>query len=380
MSEQSARLGLPYIQPAQSQKHVTHNEALERLDAMVQLVVESIGAQTPPALAQPGQIWALGGGATGAWAGQDTMLAAWTGDGWLFVAPQPGWCAACDGDLFLWDGAEWDRLAATDLDNLAGVGVNTSHDAVNRLAVASDASLFSHDGAGHQIKVNKAAPADTASLLFQTGWSGRAEMGTAGNDDFAIKVSPDGTSWSEALRINAASSTVTMPQGAEINGPLTGTAVTQSNNDTTPDRLIRAQDGYVRGSILGTVSQSGGVPTGAIIQRGSNANGEFVRFADGTQICWVNGRTGVRVTSGLLRESWAFPATFIPSQTVHCSVNIASHSTASFVNCAFADVGPPAVSSPSPFVSVSIGFWSSGTWPTGAEITDLSYMAIGRWF
>ncbi|HGM6895500.1 TPA: hypothetical protein ACKQDP_006126, partial [Pseudomonas aeruginosa] len=44
---------------------------------------------------------------------------------------------------------------------------------------------------------------------------------------------------------------------------------------------------YSRDSILGSVSQSSGVPTGAVIQRGSNANGEFVRFADGTQICIV---------------------------------------------------------------------------------------------
>jgi len=43
---------------------------------------------------------------------------------------------------------------------------------------------------------------------------------------------------------------------------------------------------YTSRSILGTVSQAGGVPTGAIIERGSNANGEYVRFADGTQICW----------------------------------------------------------------------------------------------
>jgi|GEM_PF-3658835 hypothetical protein len=43
---------------------------------------------------------------------------------------------------------------------------------------------------------------------------------------------------------------------------------------------------YNRQNILGTVSQSGGVPTGAVIERGSNANGEYVRFADGTQICW----------------------------------------------------------------------------------------------
>lgn len=74
---------------------------------------------------------------------------------------------------------------------------------------------------------------------------------------------------------------------------------------------------YSRDSILGTVSQSGGVPTGAIIERGSNANGGYVRYADGTQIC-----TGAVTVSG---TSWAamvgggsyspvasatFPATF----------------------------------------------------------------------
>lgn len=53
------------------------------------------------------------------------------------------------------------------------------------------------------------------------------------------------------------------------------------SNSLTPDKAFR------RGNILGTVSQSGGVPTGAVIERGSNANGQYVRFADGTQICWM---------------------------------------------------------------------------------------------
>ena len=42
-----------------------------------------------------------------------------------------------------------------------------------------------------------------------------------------------------------------------------------------------------QGRIVGVVSQSGGVPTGAVIERGSNANGTYVRFADGTQICTI---------------------------------------------------------------------------------------------
>lgn len=37
--------------------------------------------------------------------------------------------------------------------------------------------------------------------------------------------------------------------------------------------------------ILGLVSQAGGSPTGSIFERGSNANGEYVKFADGTMIC-----------------------------------------------------------------------------------------------
>jgi len=44
-------------------------------------------------------------------------------------------------------------------------------------------------------------------------------------------------------------------------------------------------EAYQKNNILGTVSESSGTPTGAIIERGSNANGEFVKYADGTLIC-----------------------------------------------------------------------------------------------
>lgn len=59
-------------------------------------------------------------------------------------------------------------------------------------------------------------------------------------------------------------------------------------------------------AILGTVSQSSGVPTGAIIERGSNANGEYVRFADGTQICQFL----LASTSVSAETIWTFPAAF----------------------------------------------------------------------
>lgn len=84
---------------------------------------------------------------------------------------------------------------------------------------------------------------------------------------------------------------------------------------------------YSRDSILGTVSQSSGVPTGAVIDRGSNANGEYVRFADGTQICWA-GRAltvttaaagSIHVDGSPANGLWAYPAAFISSPNTHCN-------------------------------------------------------------
>ena len=90
---------------------------------------------------------------------------------------------------------------------------------------------------------------------------------------------------------------------------------------------------YGKGNVVGTVSQSGGVPTGAIIERGSNANGEFVRYADGTQICLktflVQNSTPTQVgTTGLYTFSTlsggTYPASFVGSSP---SLNVTATTT-----------------------------------------------------
>jgi hypothetical protein len=77
---------------------------------------------------------------------------------------------------------------------------------------------------------------------------------------------------------------------------------------TTPDG-----DVYAEGNILGTVSQSGGVPTGAIIERGSNANGSFVKYADGTMICQFQYSNNRTVSSTVISVTRTLPATFVNS-------------------------------------------------------------------
>ena len=206
MPDDSAILALPYIQPSQAQKHVTHNEALARLDVLVQLVVAGFDATTAPVSPVEGETHALGSGPTGVWAGQDNMLASWRDAVWVFITPLAGWRAfgLGEAELRIWDGAAWVRPLG-EADNLDGIGINTTHDATNRLSVSSDATLLSHAGSDHQLKLNKAASGDTTSLLFQSNWSGHAEMGLSGDIDFAIKVSDDGSAWNDALHIDAAS-------------------------------------------------------------------------------------------------------------------------------------------------------------------------------
>jgi hypothetical protein len=93
----------------------------------------------------------------------------------------------------------------------ATLGINATADTTNRLAVSSPASLFNHDGGGHQVKVNKNVATDTASFLFQDGFSGRAEIGLAGDDDFRFKVSSDGSSWHDGIKIDRTTGRVDFP-------------------------------------------------------------------------------------------------------------------------------------------------------------------------
>lgn len=91
-----------------------------------------------------------------------------------------------------------------------GIGGATA-DATNRLSVNSPAALFNREEDDIQVKVNKEATGDTASFLFQTGFSGRAEIGLVGDDDFQFKVSPDGSSFFTGILIDKDTGAVSFP-------------------------------------------------------------------------------------------------------------------------------------------------------------------------
>jgi len=109
MSDATARFSLPLIASGQAQKEMFHNEALTRIDALLEPVVETVALDDPPASPVPGQCWIVGATPSGAWTGQARSIAAWTDGGWRFLAPVVGttvWSRA-DALFVHFDGSNW---------------------------------------------------------------------------------------------------------------------------------------------------------------------------------------------------------------------------------------------------------------------------------
>ncbi len=162
----------------------------------------------PPASPAEGDRYIVASGGTDAWDGEDGNVATFVDGAWAFAVPAEGWLAYdlnSETVLVFLSGVWTAAGLPTTVDHL---GINATADATSRLAVRSASVLFAAieaaDGGSGDIRftVSKETESDTASLLFQDGFAGRAEVGLAGDDDFVFKVSPDGTTWVEAIRID----------------------------------------------------------------------------------------------------------------------------------------------------------------------------------
>ena len=370
MSDTTTHLGLPYLLAAQAQKHVTHNEALRLLDAMVQLSVLDRTRTAPPGSPADGDRHLVASGATGLWAGWDLNVAFWVDGVWMRLVPRQGWLVwiAAEQMFLVWNGSAWDPVGepvdvsdavfslVSDADptkkalfSLSGITTGTTRtftlpntsselailagtqtftgnktfsgtltasgtvtvsaatatigaatgtatygmgtgatttgttktlnlgtggasgsttvvnigpatagaggttvvntptvtfsnavtqvgmpqanltaqllglggataDAYNRLSVNTPAVLLNNAGAGIEATVNKAAAGNDAAFAFKTNWSARALIGLLGSDDFSFKVSPDGSSFFDAIRIDRTSGQVELPQPTVLPG------------------------------------------------------------------------------------------------------------------------------------------------------------------
>lgn len=193
-------LKLPYLLPAQAQKHVTHAEALQILDAVVHLSVDTPAENTPPPDPAGGTRMLVGATPEGAWEGHAGALAVFLDGSWRFHTPQRGWVChiAGTGEVRVFDGTDWQ--IPTPAETTDRLGISATPDATNRLALASPASLFNHAGDSHRLTINRAMAGDHASLLFQTGFTADAEIGLAGSDGLVAKIADNGGALLDAWR------------------------------------------------------------------------------------------------------------------------------------------------------------------------------------
>src|SRR3954468_7036289 len=272
-------LGLPFIEASQAQKHVTHNEALRILDAAIQIAVADLTRTSPPVSPAEGERHVVAAGATGAWAGQGNAIAAWQDGAWAYLVPKTGWCiwSVADNVVFVFDGTHWRDLRdlPVTLDNAVHVGINTSASAPNLLSVKSNAALLAAinvaDGGNGdaRLQISKESAAKTASVFFSDAFSGRAEFGLAGSDAFKLKVSPDGSSWTDAFSIDQSSGNLTLPRGLALSGVIAPAQITANQNDYNP----------------------AGVASAAVLQLSSDASRSLSGLAGGSEgriLCLIN--------------------------------------------------------------------------------------------
>ncbi|WP_019906428.1 DUF2793 domain-containing protein [Methylobacterium sp. 77] len=231
MSQTTANLALPLIAAAQAGKHVTYNEALAALDTLVQLACLDKDLTAPPPSPVEGARYLIAAAApTGAWTGLSGRIVHFRDGVWEGFAPRAGWLAyVADEDAFYhFDGTGWTGLARTisALQNLGLLGLGTSADADNPFSAKLNKALWTARGSGEggsgdlRTVLNKASAANVLSLLMQSGFSGRAEIGLVADDSLTAKVSADGTNWTHAWRVQPGNGYVGFGSAAAPGGPV----------------------------------------------------------------------------------------------------------------------------------------------------------------
>lgn len=120
---QTPHFNLDYLMPEQAQKHVTINDALRRLDGLVQLSVKNRTTSIPPAAPENGDRYLVGPEPQDAWEGASGYLALYEDTAWHFIAPQNGWRLWDEAarTLLVFDGENWQPVQAAGVAQPSGL-------------------------------------------------------------------------------------------------------------------------------------------------------------------------------------------------------------------------------------------------------------------
>lgn len=185
-----------------------------------------------------------------------------------------------------------------------------------------------------------------------------------------------GSLWKPILFDNIGQATETNLGLVRIATVTLAQALVDDNSAISPAKFMAA----LRRGAVGPVTQSGGFPTGAILERGSNNSGHYIKMADGTLICSTSVVTGpADVTSNPTGQIFqaANPQTFTFPHPFSFLYTVVPSG-------AFNPMGQPNPGSSRGWASVAAYNLTSCTIMVHASTADgaayAGYLAIGRWF
>lgn len=191
-------LQLPYLIAAQAQKHVTHNEALRALDALLHLSVIDRDLAAPPASPADGDRYVVAAGATGAWSGKSGSVAAFQDGAWAFYQPRTGWiCFVADEAAMLaWSGWAWVSMSGSG--GPSGTLAVSTHGATIGAAIIEEELTL----AGASTDTTIAIPDRAIVLAVST----RTTVAITGATSYGCGIAGDTTKYGNLLGIAAGSS------------------------------------------------------------------------------------------------------------------------------------------------------------------------------
>lgn len=252
---------------------------------------------------------------------------------------------------------------------LGGTGVQTDGaDAADKVLKSGAASLLLNDE--DALTLQQASGSVDANALRKSGfWR-------YGSNDLNVPSSAG-----MLLHLCRLSGVASIGRHIQFAFAHTGEVYTRAMNDSSGGWSAWDQS-LQRSDLLGTVSESSGAATGAIIEAGSNANGDYTRFADGTQICRIRDYVAAQTSADALTYTWTFPAAFSENDGLAVVASRASAAGA-HTNVGRDDISDTVVAIPaSPFSSVDIIMRavSGVSFDPAATVNNNAALAIGRWF
>lgn len=130
---------------------------------------------------------------------------------------------------------------------------------------------------------------------------------------------------------------------------------------------------YSRTNIVGSVSQSVGIPTGGIAEAGSNSNGQYYKYADGMQICNLYYTTGT-IPAGGFALNWTFPASFATG------TNLSARSIGGFPYADYWMFSAQSLSASSLVAFARPGPNSAAAANANGRLIDFQLIVVGRWY